>query len=439
MTIEAVPTASDLTSLKRHSWVGLFAVLGLFGGLVAWSAMTEISGAIIAPGMLVVQDSAKRVQHPEGGIVTQLLVRDEDRVVQGQVLATLDQTAIAAALAISEAQLREAYVKEARLIAEIEGRNTVTLSGPVLDLFDMTQLQSLVALEQQVLVARQATKAGRIAQLREQIIQLERQREGLDLQKQAIERRVAVIEQEIADFDDLYDKRLIAASRGTSLDKELATAQGELGRVVASLAESHAVAAERALQIEQIEDEYLTSALAELQEARRVIAEAGQRRIADRDRLTRTEIRAPQTGVVHESILHTVGGVAAAGETLMLVVPSDEPLMVNVRIEPVDIDKVAVGQQAVLRFSGLNPRTTPELFANVARVAPDATQDPATGQQYYAARIAIPDEELARLPEGVVLIPGMPVESFVQTGERTVLSYILHPVEEQLNRALKEE
>ena len=143
--------------------------------------------------------------------------------------------------------------------------------------------------------------------------------------------------------------------------------------------------------------------------------------------------------MVHESILHTVGGVAAAGETLMLVVPSDEPLMVNVRIEPVDIDKVAVGQQAVLRFSGLNPRTTPELFANVARVAPDATQDPATGQQYYAARIAIPGEELARLPEGVVLIPGMPVESFVQTGERTVLSYILHPVEEQLNRALKED
>lgn len=438
MSIAATPS-TDLASLRRHGWVGLIAVLGLFGGLITWAAMTEISGAIIAPGMLVVEDSAKRVQHPEGGIVSQLLVRDEDRVVQGQVLATLDQTAIAAALAISEAQLREAYAKEARLVAEIEGRNTVTLSGAVLDTFDQAELQSLVALEQQVLVARQATKTGRIAQLREQIIQLERQREGLDLQQQAIERRVAVIELEIVDFDNLYDKRLIAVSRGTSLDKELATAQGELGRVVAALAESHAVAAERALQIEQIEDEYLTSALAELQEARRVIAEAGQRRIADQDRLARTEIRAPQTGVVHESVLHTIGGVAAAGETLMLIVPSDDALMVNVRIEPVDIDKVAVGQEAVLRLSGLNPRTTPELFATVARVAPDATQDPATGHQYYAARIAIPDTELARLPEGVVLIPGMPVESFVQTGDRTVLSYILHPVEEQLNRALKED
>lgn len=439
MTSEVVTAPSDLDSLKRHGWVGLVAIIGLFGGLIYWAAATEISGAIIAPGMLVVQDNAKRVQHPEGGIVAQLLVRDEDPVVQGQVLAVLDQTAIAAALAISEAQLREAYAKEARLVAEIEGRNAVEISDEARGTFEISEMETLLALEQQVLAARQATKSGRIAQLREQITQLERQREGLDLQKQAVERQLAVVELEIVDFDSLYDKRLIAASRGTSLDKELASAQGELGRVVAAIAESHAVAAERTLQIVQIEDEYLTNALAELQEARRIIAEAGQRRIADKDRLIRTEIRAPQTGIVHESALHTVGGVAAAGETLMFIVPSDDPLLINVRIEPVDIDKVVVGQEAVLRFSGLNPRTTPELFARVARVAPDATQDPVTGQQYYAARIAIPDEQLARMPDGVVLIPGMPVESFVQTGDRTVLSYILHPVEEQLRRALKEE
>ncbi|MFT3973726.1 MAG: HlyD family efflux transporter periplasmic adaptor subunit [Amaricoccus sp.] len=186
--------------------------------------------------------------------------------------------------------------------------------------------------------------------------------------------------------------------------------------MVAALAESLAVAAERALQIEQIEDEYLTTALAELQEARRIIAEAGQRRVADQDRLARTEIRAPQAGVVHESVLHTVGGVASAGETLMLIVPTDDPLLVNVRIEPMDIDKVVVGQEAVLRFSGLNPRTTPELFAAVSRIAPDATQDPMTGQQYYAARIAIPDGELARMPGNTVLVPGMPVEAFFADG-----------------------
>lgn len=439
MTAIVEGPSADLRSLKRHGRVGLVAVIGLFGGLVAWAAVTEISGAVVAPGSLVVQDNAKRVQHPEGGIVAKLLVRNEDRVEQGQLLAVLDQTAIAAGLAISEAQLWEAYAKEARLMAEIEGRTLVSPSEAALEVSQLAHLGALMELEQRVLTARQSTKAGRIAQLKEQIVQLERQREGLQLQKAAIERQIEVVELEIVDFDSLYGQRLIAASRGTALDKELASAEGELGRVVAALAESLAVAAERALQIEQIEDEYLTNALAELQDARRIIAEADQRRIADRDRLARTEIRAPQAGIVHESVLHTVGGVAGAGETLMLIVPTDDPLLVNVRIEPINIDKVSVGQEAVLRLSGLNPRTTPELFATVSRVAPDATQDPVTGIQYYAARIMISDEQLARLPEGTALIPGMPVEAFVQTGDRTVLSYIVHPLAEQFNRALREE
>lgn len=439
MTAISEGPSADLRSLRRHGWLGLVAILGLFGGLVAWAAVTEISGAVVAPGMLVVQDNAKRVQHPEGGIVAKVLVRNEDRVEQGQLLAVLDQTAIAAGLAISESQLREAYAKEARLLAEIEGRTTVSPSEAALEAFRIADLETLLELEQRVLTARLDTKAGRTAQLQEQISQLERQREGLQLQKAAIERQIEVVQREIVDFDSLYDERLIAASRGTALDKELASAEGELGRVVAAIAESLAVAAERALQIEQIEDEHLTNALAELQEARGIIGEAGQRRIADQDRLSRTEVRAPQTGIVHESVLHTVGGVAGAGETLMLIVPTDEPLLVNVRIDPINIDKVVVGQEAVLRLPGLNPRTTPELFTTVSRVAPDATQDPTTGLEYYAARIMISDEQLARLPGGTALLPGMPVEAFLQTGDRTVLSYIVHPMVEQFNRALREE
>ena len=439
MTAISGGPSADLRSLRRHGSLGLVAILGLFGGLVAWAAVTEISGAVVAPGILVVQDNAKRVQHPEGGIVAKLLVRNEDRVELGQLLAVLDQTAIAAGLAISESQLREAYAKEARLLAEIEDRMSVFPSEAALGAFQISDLDAFLELERRVMTARLDTKGGRIAQLQEQISQLERQREGLQMQKSAIERRIQVIQREVTDFDSLYDERLVAASRGSALHKELASAEGELGRVVAALAESLAVAAERALQIEQIEDEYLSNALAELQDARRIIAEAGQRRIADQDRLARTEIRSPQTGIVHESVLHTVGGVAAAGETLMLIVPTDDPLLVNVRIDPTNIDKVAVGQEAILRFSGLNARTTPDLFATVSRVAPDATQDPATGLQYYVARIMIPEEQLARLPQGTVLLPGMPAEAFLQTGARTVLSYLIHPVVEQFNRALREE
>lgn len=440
MSAEALsPGQSDLSSLKRHGWLGLVAVIGLMGGMVGWAAVTNISGAIIAPGTLMVESNAKQVQHAEGGIVTEVLVRNEDVVQGGQLLARLDQTAIAAGLEISEAQLREAFAREARLAAEIEERERAEPSEAALTMFSQGELLSLLSLEQQALDVRLATKSGRIAQLNEQIVQLNKQREGLLIQQQALETQIGILDAEIADFDALYEQRLVASSRGAALNKDLALARGQLGQVVAAIAQSDAAAAERALQIEQIRDEFLTGALSELQETRGLIAEASQRRVAERDRLQRTEIRAPQAGVVHESILHTVGGVVAPGETLMLIVPTDEPLLVNVRVDPIDIDKVYVGQDVVLRLPGLNPRTTPELFASVTRVAPDATIDPATGQHYYAARISISEGELSRLPDGIQLVPGMPVEAYMQIDDRTVLSYLISPFTEQIRRALREE
>ena len=440
MSAEALSQGqSDLSSLKRHGWLGLVAIIGLMGGMFGWAAVTNISGAIIAPGTLMVESNAKQVQHAEGGIVAELLVRNEDEIEAGQLLARLDQTAIAAALEISEAQLREAFAREARLTAEIEDRATAELSDAALTMFSPGELSSLLSLEQQALNVRLATKSGRVAQLNEQIVQLNKQREGLLIQQQALETQIGILEAEIADFEALYEQQLVASSRGTALNKDLASARGQLGQVVAAIAQSDAAAAERGLQIEQIRDEFLTGALAELQETRGLIAEASQRRVAERDRLQRTEIRAPQTGVVHESILHTVGGVVAPGETLMLIIPTDEPLLVNVRVDPIDIDKVYVGQEVVLRLPGLNPRTTPELFASVTRVAPDATIDTATGQHYYAARISISEEELSRLPDGVQLVPGMPVEAYMQIDERTVLSYLINPFAEQIRRALREE
>lgn len=428
-----------LASLQRHGWVGMFTIVGLLGSLVIWAAMTNVSGAIIASVTLVVESNAKRVQHAEGGIVSQLLAHNEDVVKAGQVLVRLDQTTTAAGLEISESQLRLDFAREARLTVEIEGRTIASLSKDATTLFDPDRMSSALSLEQQALEARLAAKAGRIAQLEEQVVQLNRQREGLVLRRQALEQQIAILDKEIEDFEALFDQRLAAASRGTGLDKERALAGGQLGQVVAAIAESHAAAAERALQIEQIKDEFLTNALAELDEKRGVIAEASQRRIGDLERLSRTVIRAPQAGVVHESVLFTVGGVVTSGETLMLIVPTGERLLANVRLNAVDIDKVHVGQTSVLHLTGLNQRTTPELFATIASVAPDVTLDTSTGQHYYAARISIPDQELARLPDGVHLVPGMPVEAYVRIEERTVLSYLIHPFVEQLRRAMREE
>jgi HlyD family secretion protein len=202
MSTDTVSLASsDVTSLNRHGWLGLLAVFGLMGGLTAWAAVTEISGAIIAPGTLMVQTNAKRVQHAEGGVVTELLARNEDVVEGGQLLVRLDQTAIAAGLEISEAQLREAFAREARLTAEIEGRTSVELSQAALSMFAQEALSSLLSLEQQALDVRLATRSGRIAQLDEQIAQLKNQREGLIIQQQALVDQIVILEAEIADFD----------------------------------------------------------------------------------------------------------------------------------------------------------------------------------------------------------------------------------------------
>ncbi|KQN77509.1 HlyD family type I secretion periplasmic adaptor subunit [Devosia sp. Leaf64] len=436
---EAAQNRNDLASLKLHGWIGLISIVGLFGALIAWGATTEVSGAIISHGSLMVQSSAKQVQHPEGGVISELLVQNEDKVQAGQLLASIDQTSAAAALESSDAQLRQLLVQEARLLAEASGDATFEIPESATKFFSEDDLRPVQLLEERILGARQATRKGSIAQLQEQVIQLDRQEDGLVQQQKAISDQIGILKSELADFDHLFASQLVNESRGTALHKELAVAQGQLGQITASIAEGRAASAEKTLQISQIDYEHLNVALNELAQVRRSISEVSQRRLAEQDRLKRTEIRAPQGGIIHELAIHTEGGVVQAGQTLMLVVPSDDPLIVNSRIEIVDVDKVHVGQEVVLRFSGLNPRTTPELVGSISAVAPDVTRDPATGAVFYSVRVVIADDELAKLPEDIVLVAGMPVEAYVQLADRAVLSYMFQPFWDHLRLALREE
>jgi HlyD family secretion protein len=232
---------------------------------------------------------------------------------------------------------------------------------------------------------------------------------------------------------------LVEASRVSALDKDKARIEGERGSLIASIAQIRAAIAERRLQITQIDDDFLTQTLGELQEVHRAIAEAREQERTAIDRQQRTEIRAPQSGVIHESIMHTVGGVVAPAETLMMVVPQDDKLIVNVWTSPLDVDKMSVDQPVTIRLSSFDQRTTPELFAKVTSISPDLTQDPKTGQSYYTTLVSIPDSERARLAPNLKLIPGMPVEAFIKTEDRSVLSYLLHPFTEELNRAFRED
>ncbi|HEY8576842.1 MAG TPA: HlyD family type I secretion periplasmic adaptor subunit [Devosia sp.] len=434
-----VLTFDDRRSLSRHSWVGVFAIFGLFGGFAYWASTVEIAGAVVASGSVVVESFPKRVQHQEGGIVSAIMVRNEERVEAGQTLVQLDATGIAANLTVLESQWREALVREARLLAEIEGNATFRLPSALADLSTEEEVISLLSIETQVFAARQTAQRGRAAQLSEQIAQLDTQIAGLTMQQAAVDQQLAILNDEIVDLEALRADGLVESSRVTTLNKQRAQLEGERGQLISVVAGAKATISERRLQIAQLDDDFLAEALEQLQAARRTIADTGEQIRATRDRLTRTEIKAPQAGVVHESTVHTIGGVISAGETLMQIVPQDDALMVTVQLSPMDVDRVSVGQDATLRLSGLDLGETPELTAEVAAVAPNVTQDPTTGLQFYSARILIPEGELSRLPTPELLVPGMPVEVFIKTDERTVLSYLVQPFADQLNRAMRED
>lgn len=428
----------DIGSLRRHSAVGLLGVIGLFGGLTLWAAFTDIQGAVIAGGTLIVEGFSKQVQHPDGGIVTQIMVRDEDVVGEGQVLLTLDDTPIKANLGVINSQRNEALIIEARLVAELAEQPSFVLPEELLAMSDDPQIASHLTTQQQILTARLRDQAGKVSQLNEQISQLDHQIEGLDIQLAAAIRQYDVIAERTADMEGLFEKNLVEAGQVATLRLQLAAAEGEKGRLIAAIAETRATIAEKQLQIEQITTEFIQRALDELQRTRQVLAESTQQKVAAEDRLSKTVIRAPQAGIVHASVVHTVGGVVGAGQLLMMIVPQSDDLLVRIHIDPMDIDQMQVGQKVHLRFSSLDQRKTPEAAGAIEKVSPDLVVDQQTGRGYYTATVRIEAEEKAKLPADIKLLPGMPVEAFVTTGERSVLDYLIHPFIAELQLAFRE-
>jgi len=437
MSVIAETPLADIASLKRHSIVGLLAIFGLFGGLVYWAANTDISGAVIAGGTLVVETYAKQIQHQDGGIVKDILVHNDDSVTEGQVLVRLDDTAIRASLGVVTAQLNEALVEEARLVAEIGNKATFDL--PVgLDSTD-PEIATLATTQQQILTAQLADRDGRVAQLDEQGTQLDHQIDGLAMQQTAAEKQLAIISARMKNMDDLYADHLAQGGEVSNLHLQQAAAEGEVGRLVAAIAQTRATIAEKKLAAEQINTDFLSQSLDELQKARQTIAQAQQQKLAGEDKLTRTVIRSPQTGVIHESIVHTIGGVVAPGQTLMQIVPQSDNLLVGIHIDPNDIDSVHPEQKVNLRFTSLDRRRTPEAWGKIESISPDLVIEQQTGRRYYTANVRIDADQLAALPKDLKLLPGMPVEAFVTTGDRSVLNYLIHPLAEELQLAFREQ
>jgi HlyD family secretion protein len=428
--------ANSQRSIRRHLVGGIAVVALLAGGVGGLSATTELSGAVIAPGVVVVDSNVKKVQHPTGGVVGELRVRDGDRVKVGDVVVRLDETVTQASLAVVVKGLNEMLARLARLEAERDGAEALKFPVELAARRGDPEVGRVMDGERNLFDLRRTARAGQKAQLKERIAQLKEEIQGLTGQIGAKKRQLQLIATELEGVRELWSKNLVPIQRVTSLEREAARLEGERGQLVAGTAQAKGRISETELQIIQIDQDLRSEVAKELREVQAKIAELIERKVAAEDQLKRIDIRAPQDGVVHQLAVHTVGGVVTGGEAMMLIVPEADALTIEAKIAPQEIDQVRLGQAATLRFSAFNQRTTPELNGTVDRVSADLSTDQRTGASYYTARIGLPESEIARL-DGLRLVPGMPVETFIRTGDRTILSYVTKPFTDQVRRAFR--
>jgi HlyD family secretion protein len=433
----AGPIGSSRESIRKHLIFGGIIVLVLAFGVGGWAATTQIAGALIAQGSVVVDSNVKKVQHPTGGVVGKLNVQDGDRVKSGDILVQLDDTVTRANLAIVTKGLDELAARKARLIAERDGAPSIDFPADLLARESDPAVATAVTNERKLFELRRSARTGQKAQLQQRIGQLKDEIVGLTAQLDAKARETGLINKELEGVRDLYAKNLVPLQRVNALERDATKIEGERGQLLASVAQAKGKTSETELQIIQIDQDLSSEVAKDMREVDAKYGEFVERKITAEDQLKRIEIRAPQDGIVLNSKVHTVGGVITAGDTIMEIVPESDKLQVEAKVNPHDIDQIQIGQTAVLRFSSFNLRTTPEINGTVTRVSADATADQRTGQSYYTTRIAMTADEIARLGN-VKVIPGMPVEAFVQTGDRSVLSYLIKPLEDQFMRAFRE-
>ncbi|WP_314963391.1 HlyD family type I secretion periplasmic adaptor subunit [Bradyrhizobium cosmicum] len=424
-------------TIRQHLRAGLVGVIVLAGGVGGWAATTELAGAVIGSGTLVVDSYTKKVQHPTGGVVGELNVREGARVKAGDVIVRLDETVTRANLQIVVKSLDEQAARRARLEAERDDQDWFDFPADLIGRAADPDVNRLIVGERKLFDLRRTARAGKKAQLNERVGQLREQIRGLEEQIQAKDRETTFIDQELLGVRDLWRKNLVQITRLTTLERDAVRLHGERGALVAAIAEARGRITEIMLQMMQIDQDLRTEVGKDLAEIRARTSELVEKRVAAEDQLKRIDIRAPQDGTVHQLALHTIGGVISAGEQIMLIIPSNDALVVEVRIPPHEIDRLSVGQPVLLRFTAFNQRTTPELDGEVSNVSADVAIDQKSTTSFYVARIAVPEAQIARLGD-LRLIAGMPVEAFIQTGQRTVMSYLVKPLSDQLMRAWRE-
>ena len=428
------PAADE--NAKPFILAGLVVVIGLFGGLLAWSATATIDGAVVAPGTVVVDSNRKAVQHLDGGIIGAILVREDDSVAAGQVLLRLDDTIERAELAIVVDQLHELMARQARLRAEVDGSETVAFDAALLALGGEAKVRGILDGQLELFRAGKAAREGRRRILEQRIANFRDQIAGLKAQRAARSRQMKLIRQELAGVERLHEKGHAPLTRVLELKRQLSRIEAQSAEHSTDIARATNSIGEVGLQKIQIDQDFREEVTEQLRDVQARIQGLVERRVAAEARLARIEVRAPQSGRVLALKAHTVGGVIRAGETVMEIVPDDDALVLQARVLPQDVDKLRSGQSSRIRLSAFDQQTTPEVLGTLESLSADQLED-SRGGTYFVARIRIDDAELARLGD-LELVPGMPAEVFIRTGERLAISYLLKPLLESFARAFKD-
>lgn len=419
-------------------FIGYLTLVVLIGVIGVWSVKARIAGAVIASGMIQVENNRQVLQHPQGGVVGALLARDGDRVEAGDVVLRLDDKLLRSELAIIRNQLNELRARKGRLIAERDESDSVTFD-PLLVAQDGGDGEVTLLMEGQsrLFEARRLLLKQETTQIENQIGQTVDQIDGSLAQLEASESQTSFLVSELEDVQSLFDKGLAQASRLSALRREDARLVGEIGQIRATIAQLKGDIARLEIEKLRLKSSRREEAIAGLRDLSAQEIELAERELATQDTLSKMELRTPVSGVIYGSRVFALRSVISPAEPIMFVIPQDQPLIVSARIESIHIDQVHVGQDAALRFSAFDQRTTPEIFGTVSKLSADVFIDETTGQSYYQAELLPKPEELIKL-EGQTLLPGMPVETFIKTAERSPLSYLLKPLMDYFNKAFRE-
>ena len=416
--------------------LGLIALLVLVGGFGTWAVMAQITGAVIASGQIEVDRNRQVIQHPDGGVVDAILVQEGDAVVKGDTLIRLDASLLKSELAVVEGQLFEIIAPRGRLEAERDGETALTFN-PLLS--DVPQGPSLIAGQTRLFDARLESNMRAIEQLQQQRAQISSQISGIAAQQTALATQSDLIQQELTDQQTLLRQQLIQASRVLALQRQEANLLGRVGELTASAAQAAERRTEIEIQILTLASTRREEAITRLRDLQYNELELSERSRTLRQRLGRLDLRAPVSGIVYGMQVFAEQSVISGAEPVMFLVPQDRPLVIATKVQPTDIDQIHLGQDVTLRFSAFDQRRTPELMGTVTLVSADIFLDDATQVSYYQAEVQLNEGEAEKLPEDMVLIPGMRVEAFVRTADRSPMDYLLKPLADYFAKAFREQ